>query len=113
MERIEIACENGHRLNAGHQSQGKTLPCPKCGVAVKVPQHAFESTPDPLSDTGVMRILGASTSFSAEPMVTAAAPLRACPRCEAGIPLSSSVCEHCQCYLGSMPDFMKDMARKT
>ncbi len=107
MDRIEVACDNGHRLKARRTLCGTTRPCPKCGVNVKIAMPPIERSPDPLSDTGVMRIIG-EQDIRLNPSTQAPTPqIRACPRCEAGISMTANVCRHCQCYVGVIPDFLK------
>lgn len=71
MQRIEVVYENGHRLKASRQLCGMTRTCPKCGANVKIPMPLIERSPDLLSDTAVMRILGAHDVLSNPPMEAA------------------------------------------
>ncbi|TWT84463.1 hypothetical protein CA13_59410 [Planctomycetes bacterium CA13] len=50
---VEVTCPSGHLLRAPERAIGRTLPCPVCQQPVTVTRPQ-----DPLSDTGVMRILG-------------------------------------------------------
>lgn len=48
MNRKSITCSNGHHLRAAGALSGKTLPCPKCGVAVTIPwEEAFTVPEEP------------------------------------------------------------------
>ncbi|NND97296.1 MAG: hypothetical protein HKN47_08215 [Pirellulaceae bacterium] len=101
MQHIYVNCESGHRIKAGSSLRGKTLPCPKCRKPVVI----AEAT-DPLSDTGVMRILG-----DASPLPRAPLPmrmqLRPCPQCECDVRKDAPICQHCRSYIGASTDYTK------
>ena len=114
-----VVCCNGHRITASETSIGLTRKCPACGVAVSIdPAITYAEEPllaqpaRSLSDTGAMRILMDGhesavmlpTARETEPAVD-----RDCPRCGRLITLESVVCRHCQCYVGSMPDAMRNL----
>ncbi|MEL7267466.1 MAG: hypothetical protein AAFP69_22020, partial [Planctomycetota bacterium] len=103
-----VHCSSGHRIRAGNALRGQTLPCPKCGGAVRVPM-ASESS-DPLSDTGIMRILGdlpplpqQATSRIDDNQPTA----HVCPRCGTANPPTAAICRNCNCYTGSLPNLQR------
>lgn len=123
MNRKSITCSNGHHLRAAGALAGKTLPCPRCGVAVTIPwEEAFtvpEEPPvrDTLSDTGVMRILGEPAVAPAAETKTDAPQAnpeshRPCPRCEYLVSDQSTVCPKCACYMGMMPQFLRALLPK-
>ncbi|GAA4460134.1 ATP-binding protein [Novipirellula rosea] len=104
MEFVHVQCHAGHRLKAGTHLRGRTLPCPKCRAEVVVPQPK-----DTLSDTGVMRILGDLAPLSEPPVAKQQPPQRPCPRCSLEVSVDLSVCNHCQCFIGIVPDYMKQI----
>jgi hypothetical protein len=61
-----------------------------------------------VTDTGVMRILG---DMAVTPHAEASPEVahRPCSRCGVAIPETLSVCSHCNCYVGVMPSFMKQI----
>jgi len=102
-----IACENGHRIRASAELSGQTHPCPKCRKPVMVPIRRPQPVNHPLTDTKVIRILSEMPPSPAAPRETAEQPeQRACPRCSRWIDINLSVCAHCDCYAGALPDFM-------
>ncbi len=113
MNRIEVVCENGHRLKAARHLRGTSRCCPQCKVEVQIPLQSASASHDPLSDTGVMRILGEQDALPPPPIAAQSAAqspqYRNCPRCDRSIPVDVSVCQHCQCYTGVMPNFLKKM----
>ncbi|MEO9590275.1 ATP-binding protein [Rhodopirellula bahusiensis] len=123
MDRKSITCSNGHHLRAAGALAGKTLPCPRCGVAVTIPwEEALTVTVEPpardtLSDTGVMRILGDATVAPVQQPETESSEAnsdshRPCPRCEYLVSDQSTVCPKCACYLGMMPQFLRALLPK-
>ncbi len=62
-----------------------------------------------VTDTGVMRILGDVTDLRQAPQPSSVA-LRPCSRCGVPIPESLAVCNHCHCYIGVMPTFLKQLS---
>jgi ssDNA-binding Zn-finger/Zn-ribbon topoisomerase 1 len=100
-----VVCNEGHRIHAAHRLAGKTLPCPKCGVPVTVP----EAKTDPLSDTAVLRILGDSTASTQAAAAADEPTTRACPKCSVQIGLYLSVCPFCHCYAGAVSDYWEKM----
>jgi uncharacterized paraquat-inducible protein A len=122
MNRKSLTCSNGHHLRAAGALVGKTLPCPRCGVAVTIPWEDSFDVPedppqrDPLSDTGVMRILG-EADLQAPPIETpandpVARSQRPCPRCEYLVSDQSTVCPQCSCYMGALPQFLRALLPK-
>ncbi len=111
--KITMACPSGHRVRGGADMVGRTVRCPKCQaefVFAEKPVPAVE-TPESrqVTDTGVMRILG-------DPEITPMGvpgdqvSLRPCSRCGVAIAETLTVCNHCNCYVGVMPSFMKRMS---
>ena len=103
MDFVYVTCEHGHRLKANTSLRGKTFSCPVCRLSVTVPLPD-----DPLSDTGVMRILGDIPPLppSPEPLRS---QLRPCPGCGAKVRNELTVCNACQCYIGHSPDYLKEL----
>ncbi|WDQ16886.1 ATP-binding protein [Rhodopirellula sp. P2] len=122
MNRKSLTCSNGHHLRAAGALAGKTLPCPRCGVAVTIPwEDAFtvpEQPPqrDSLSDTGVMRILGEASmpvqQSETQPSDPSTGSHRPCPRCEHLVSDQSTVCPKCSCYMGVLPQFLRALLPK-
>ncbi|MCC9655997.1 ATP-binding protein [Rhodopirellula halodulae] len=122
MNRRSLTCPNGHHLRAAGALAGKTLPCPKCQAMVTIPMEepvmpSMNSTAprDPLSDTGVMRILGVadvapgSQSATKETVAETTESRRPCPRCEFLVSEQSTVCPQCSCYMGMLPRFFRSL----
>lgn len=59
-----------------------------------------------VTDTGVVRILD---DQQPAPPVPPTVEMRPCPRCQVLAPETASVCEYCNCYLGVLPTFLKQM----
>ncbi|PHQ34883.1 hypothetical protein CEE69_13555 [Rhodopirellula bahusiensis] len=70
--------------------------------------HSIDEDRDPLSDTGVMRILGVQDALP-PPTTVEPEKTRCCPRCDVNISAKANVCQHCQCYVGGIPDFLKQL----
>lgn len=110
--KVTSTCPSGHKVRGSIGFVGKTVRCPKCRE-----KFAFGSdfTPKPnerdsssVSDTGVMKILGdwhATPDLSDREQVAT----KTCSRCGVSIPETSAVCFHCNCYVGAMPNFMKQI----
>lgn len=62
---------------------------------------------DRLSDTGVMRILGDASTNPEMSQASQIPALRSCPSCSVGISDAVSVCNHCHCYVGVSPDYLR------
>lgn len=91
---IEFVCPSGHKLKADGSARGKVASCPKCHVKVKVPTPALIKERNPITDSGVMRILGemdpVTTSKDEETML--------CSKCRARKRPGDAVCENCQLF---------------
>jgi hypothetical protein len=116
-KRITMACPSGHRVRGGVELIGRTVKCPKCqsqfefrdpNVRVDQPVESRKVT-----DTSVMRILGEMGSEADLMPSDHEVALRPCTRCGVAIPESLTVCSHCNCYVGVMPSFMKQMTGNT
>ena len=107
-----MACPSGHRVRGGIELAGQTVRCPKCRAQfVFAPRPATPSAggdPNEVTDTGVMRILG-DMEVSPKPEASPEVAHRPCSRCGVAIPETLSVCSHCNCYVGVMPTFMKQI----
>lgn len=107
MERMKVACQNGHRHTALRSVYGTTRPCLKCGANVEIPRGKMETGRTALTDCDILRILGKQTPLPPPPVAPHPPKTGPCPRCSARISKSANVCQHCQCYVGVMPDFLK------
>jgi hypothetical protein len=106
--KITMFCPSGHRVRGGAELVGHTVRCPKCHAEFVFAGENREPESKKVTDTGVMRILG-DLSEGELPTQDHEVPLRACSRCGVAIPESLTVCNHCNCYVGVMPSFMKQM----
>lgn len=104
-ETITMKCPSGHKLRGNKAMVGKTVRCPRCEVAFVI------SPPEnrKVTDTTVMRILGDSPALPPMPENVREPEQRPCPRCAVSIKKDANVCQHCNCYVGVMPRFMKNM----
>ncbi len=102
METIDIHCPNGHRLMGSTEMVGRNVRCMKCKVKFPfvIPKKK------PLTETGVLRILGDVPPLPMPPEVVLPTQ-RPCPRCLKIISVNANVCEHCFCYVGNIPHFLK------
>ncbi len=96
---IRVACPTGHQLRGDSTMIGKTISCPKC-------KERFVFQSDKVTDTGVMRILGDAPSLENTDNQHMNSETRPCPRCSTSIAATAMVCRHCDCYVGSLPDFL-------
>ena len=102
MESVELFCPNGHRLVGSTEMVGRHVRCMKCQVKFPFVMPMKKS----LTATGVQRILGVVSPVPMPP--EAALPTkRQCPRCFKIISVNANVCEHCVCYVGEMPHFLR------
>ena len=108
-ETLTVSCPQGHQLLAKPKSIGMTLPCPVCLSMVAIEPDRR----DELSDTGVMRILGDFTPPVEPVLACELPPLRNCPICSLEVPDTSPVCQHCHCYVGPSPDYLRTMTQAT
>lgn len=72
-----------------------------------LPSEPANASRDPLSDSGVMRLLGDHRPAIREPANLTGpkveTPTKCCPRCRERLIASAKVCVHCNLYLAS-PD---------
>jgi hypothetical protein len=112
--KITVSCPSGHHVRGGSDLVGKRVKCPKCEAAFvfapAIPGDSEPATPrtSTLTESGVMRILGDMSPLPAPPENYEAAT-KACSRCSVRIKESLSVCPHCNCYIGMMPTFLRNM----
>ena len=106
--KITMSCPSGHRVRGGANLVGHTVRCPKCQAEFVFGEKTPPAEPKEVTDTGVMRILG-EMSDSDMPAQGGEVALRPCSRCGVAIPESLTVCSHCNCYVGVMPSFMKQI----
>ncbi len=105
---IRFACRNGHLLKAEVRNAGRKMKCPRCGVAVWVPQperpaaerHAV------LTDTQAMQLIGSyhpsQKGLLSAPSPTPVAEDRQCPKCDNIVPGLCRVCPTCNTYMGTV-----------
>lgn len=108
--KIAVACPSGHRLRGDSKLVGKTVTCPRCKTNF-VFAPTTQRHPDAeksVTDTGVMRILGDMGALPPAPE-RVEVKTRPCTRCGVAISESLAVCNHCNCYVGVMPSFMRQM----
>jgi len=110
MNRIEVACANGHKLKAKEKLAGRTLKCPKCQAEVRVPGPRPDRPASALSvsDLDVMNFLGDQEPLPPPPKLSIHDELadRYCPRCGATLGAKATVCKACNCYVAISSDFM-------
>lgn len=93
---IHFECPDGHRLKADSEFEGKYAPCPACGKMATVP----EGRTDPLTDSGVVRLLDDGTLTSAAEQEAVKPRSKKCPRCAATLLASARLCSSCNLYVG-------------
>jgi len=102
-ETVTCKCPRGHKLRGNAGLIGKTVCCPRCSekfiFGYQVRQY--------VSDTAVVRILGDAPT--APPLPRDEPETRPCTRCGVAISAVATVCEHCNCYVGHLPDYMGKM----
>ena len=108
--KIIDCCPSGHRVRGDISLSGNTVRCPRCqSEFVFAPMKPKAgATNSAVTDTGVMRILGDTPDVPQMPErkeVTS----KVCPRCQLSISANSTVCDHCNCYVGVMPRFMSQL----
>ena len=91
---IRFACRNGHVLKTEIRNAGRRMKCPRCGVAVWVPQPekvAPVTDQSALTDTQAVRLLGSyhpsQKSLLSAPSPTPMADDRQCPKCDSVVPI--------------------------
>jgi len=115
---IQLACPNGHRLNAKESNAGKTGKCPVCQSPITVPIPDVSITADSAIVVAVLGELNAKSATQKvgktilapkrPPVVKESSVLaktRVCPNCERDIDLGYQVCPHCHAYLTGLNDF--------
>lgn len=102
MESVDILCPNGHRLMGSTAMVGRNVRCTKCQAKFPFVIPMKKS----LTETGVLRILGDVAPVPMPPEI-ALRTRRPCPRCFRSISVNANVCEHCVCYVGDMPEFLR------
>ncbi len=104
---IRFVCRNGHVLKADVRHAGRKTRCPRCQVAVWVPQPQLQAprAENVLTDTQAVRLLGSyhpsQRALLAAPAPSPTAEERPCPKCDMMVPMLCRVCPSCNTYLGS------------
>ncbi|MCO8124296.1 hypothetical protein NHH03_21325 [Stieleria sp. TO1_6] len=98
-EQMTCKCPRGHKLRGPVGLIGKSVRCPRCSEKFVFGYYVRED----VTDTAVVRILGDAPA--PPPMPNSEHSTRPCGRCGLGISMKSSVCEHCNCYVGHLPDY--------
>ncbi len=117
MELVNITCPNGHAVSGHADYVGKSVRCPKCKSV-----FVFElPSTQKLTETAILRLLGDGPKQSASDQPTTSdqpstaghkrCRTRHCPRCHKSISVDANVCNHCDCYVGKMPQFLQRMIR--
>lgn len=101
--KMTCKCNRGHKVRGSVSLVGETVRCPRCSDQFIFGYEERES----VSDTAVMRILGDGPAPAPAPKPQAIT--RPCSRCGVEISPSTSVCEHCNCYVGLLPDFFEKL----
>lgn len=103
-KKLSCECPNGHKLRGPVSLIGRQIECPKCNARLIFGETYNNS----VSDTAVVRILDSTASVqpSSNDQENESRP---CHRCGSLVSSTASVCDHCDCYVGVMPDFMKTM----
>lgn len=97
---LYFECQNGHRLKAEVSQAGRTSHCPRCQAPIVVPKRA----PHPVTDSGIVRLLGEMEAESPSaprqaPLPVNQAPDRSCPRCDSPLSPSARSCDACGLYV--------------
>ncbi|MCU0958923.1 MAG: hypothetical protein MUF48_02355 [Pirellulaceae bacterium] len=106
---IRFACRNGHVLKAHIRNAGRKTHCPRCQVAVWVPQpKPVLQMDEGLTDTQAVRLLGSyhpsQRNLLAAPAPTPSNEDRECPKCRQLVPALCRICPSCNTYLGSLTE---------
>ncbi|KAA5545241.1 hypothetical protein FYK55_06140 [Roseiconus nitratireducens] len=105
-EQMTCQCPNGHKLRGNVELIGKTIRCPRCSETFV---FGYQVRPS-VTDTAVMRILGDGPGAMGPAQEETPQPrLRPCKRCGVSISATVSVCKHCNCYVGMLPDYLAQM----
>ncbi|MDM4016714.1 hypothetical protein [Roseiconus lacunae] len=100
-ERVTCKCPGGHKVRGGSELIGKIVRCPRCKEKFVFGYQVRET----VTDTAVVRLLGDGPTVPQAPSATEPA-LRPCTRCGIAISKNASVCKHCNCYVGHLPDYL-------
>ena len=106
-ERITCKCPRGHKLRGEADLIGKTVRCPRCSEKFVFGYQIRED----VTDTAVVRILGDAPTPPPTPEKEPS--MRLCTRCGVATSAKASVCQHCNCYVGLMPDFLASMSDRS
>lgn len=101
-----IRCANGHKIQVKDEYRGRRLACPKCRAHVRVPE--IDEGDDPLSDLGLLEILGDVPPLPPQPEKGSRLADRTCVQCGGTISHHITVCNHCQTFLGVSSELLKD-----
>ncbi len=93
-----IRCANGHKIQVKDEYRGRRLACPKCRAHVRVPE--LDEKDGPLSDLGLLEILGEVAPLPPQPEPSSKLPERTCAQCGSTISHNITICNHCQTFLG-------------
>jgi hypothetical protein len=102
-DKMTCQCPSGHKLRGSVDLIGKTVRCPRCNEKFVFGYQVREK----VTDTAVVRLLGDGPT--PPPIPGQQKAMRPCSRCGTQIPNSVSVCEHCKCYVGALPDFFQQI----
>ena len=111
-QKITVTCPAGHRLRGNSNLVGKKVKCPKCDHEFTFAltfQRSNGGDNKPVTDTGVMRILGTMDAVPPAPKKRVKTE-RPCNRCGTLLPESAAVCNRCNCYVGVLPSFMNEIS---
>lgn len=112
--KVTAVCPSGHKLRGNSELVGRPVKCPRCScefVFALTLDRAINTNTKKVTDTGVMRILGELSSLPPAPKSRQASE-RPCNRCGILIPEETAVCSHCNCYVGAMPTFLRQMSTR-
>lgn len=99
-DKVVCKCPRGHKLKGSAELIGQSVRCPRCQEKFV---FGYQIRQD-VTDTAVVRLLGDAPAPPPEPK--AAPDTRPCTRCGVGISPKASVCQHCKCYVGRLPDYL-------
>ncbi len=102
-EQMTCRCPRGHKLRGKAEMVGKTVRCPRCSEKFVFGYFVRDS----VTDTAVVRLLGDAPAPPPEPVKDPS--VRMCVRCGVSTSAHLSVCQHCNCYVGVMPDFLSSI----
>ncbi|MEM6469971.1 MAG: hypothetical protein AAF802_10490 [Planctomycetota bacterium] len=99
-EQLTCKCQCGQKVRGKPSLIGKTVRCPRCHEKFVFGYFIREK----VTDTAVVRLLGDAPEVPPIPEKLTV-ETRKCERCGVEISPKVSVCDKCQCYVGSLPDF--------